>query len=239
MIAIVVGLVTAIITAVVTAPVADHVTKAMKVSNMEGNRGYMVILLILCGAVGGLIIGLVVTGMVGAAEWSQYWKAQGYALLASHGLLFAIAGMCLLSVPRQLLLKGELIALDFEVRLPAELGPAWPMEAKDVRMSLYATRDDNRYVDLDTTRIQRSGGELFIPGEVMLNTASPDRMLSLIINDSTSYTLDMPLGVVPTEQDLAWTKPLPMRLSTITGTAYTYTPVMVRYRVVKKGKPSA
>lgn len=41
-IAIVVALFTALVTAVITAPVADRVTKQMKVSNMEGGRGYMV-----------------------------------------------------------------------------------------------------------------------------------------------------------------------------------------------------
>src|SRR6188508_1095259 len=73
-IAIVVALLTALITAAITAPVADHVTQKMKVSNFEGGRGYMVILMILAAFVGGVIIGLVTTSMTGAASWGQFWK---------------------------------------------------------------------------------------------------------------------------------------------------------------------
>jgi hypothetical protein len=234
-IAIVVALLTALVTAVVTAPVADHVTKQMKVSNMEGGRGYLVVLLILAALVGGVVIGLVVTRVVGAVEWGQFWKAQGYALLVSNALVFGIAGLCLLSVPRQLLMDGEQVALDFEVFVPLDLGPSGPPSEKNLRMSLYANTDDNRYVELDTKRIRTVGGEPVIPGEAALNTASMGRMLSLTINDTVGYTLDMPLAYKPTVKDLAWTERMPMRLSKLTEAKYEYTRVMVRYRVVKRG----
>lgn len=236
-IAILVALITAVATAALTAPVADHVTIKMKVSNMEGGRGYMVVFLILAAFVGSLIIGLLVTRWVGAVEWGQYWKAQGCALLASNAALFGIAGLCLLSVPRPLLMDGELIALDFEVLLPMELAPAASPNAENIRMSLYANSDDNRYVELDTARFIREADHWLIPGEAPLNTVSSTRMLSLTVDGSTGYTLDMPLYPKPHDQDLDWTERMPMRLSNITGTEYTYTRVLVRYRVVKKGAP--
>lgn len=236
-IVIVVSFLTAVITGTITAFVAEYVTKAMKVSNFEGGRGYAVMFLILAALVGGLIIGVVTTGMVHAAQWSHFWKAIGYSLLVSNGLVFGIAGMCLLSVPRQLLMKGEAIALDFEVFVPDDLAPTGPPSEENLRMSLYANKDDNSYVEIDTNKLRRTDGHLVIPSEAALNTASPGRMLSLTINDSIGYTLDMPLQPVPREEDLAWTERMPMRLSKVTNTRYDYTRVMVRYRVVKKGKP--
>jgi MFS family permease len=235
-IAILVAFITALVTGAVTAPVADHVTKAMKVSDMEGGRGYLVVFLILVALVGGAIVGVLMTRVAGAVEWHQFWKAQGFALLAGLGLLFAIAGAFLLSVPSKVSMDGHALGLDFEVLVPKELAPKAPVTAEALRMSLYVGPDDNRYVELDTAQLRWVGETLMITGQAALNTVGHGRMLSLIIADSTSYTLDMPLRARPREEDLAWTDPLPMRLSTVAGTGYTYTPITVRYRVVKKEK---
>ena len=236
-IAILVALLTAVITGAVTAFVADHVTKAMKVSNFEGGRGYAVMFLILAALVGGVIIGLVTTGVVGSVQWGHFWKAQGWSLLVSNGIVFAIAGLCLLSLPKQLLMDGELIALDAEIFVPEDLGPTGSPDEKNLHLSLYANKDDNRYVDIDTNKLRHEAGMLVIPVEADLNTVSPGRMLSLTVNDSVGYTLDMPLQPAPGKEDMAWTERLPMRLSKVANTKYEYTRVLVRYRVVRKGKP--
>lgn len=236
-IAILVAFLTAVITGIVTAFVAEYTTKAMKVSNFEGGRGYAVIFLILAGLIGGLIIGLVTTALVGATEWGHFWKAQGWSLLASNGIVFLIMGLCLLSIPKKPLLDGEAIALEAEIFVPEDLGPTGSPSEKNLRLSLYAGRDDNRYVDIDTRRLRHEAGMVVIPVETFLNTVAPMRMLSLTVNDSVGYTLDMPLQPAPRKEDLAWTERLPMRLSQVTNTRYEYTRVLVRYRVVKKGKP--
>jgi MFS family permease len=236
-IAILVALLTAVITGTVTAFVADYVTKAMKVSNFEGGRGYAVMFLILAALVGGLIIGLVTTGVVGALEWGHFWKAQGWSLLVSNGTVFGIAGLCLLSVPKKLLLDGEAIALEAEIFVPDDLGPTGSPNEGNLYLSLYAGKDDNNFVKIDTTRLRHEEGMLVIPVETPLNTVAPLRMLSLTVNDSMGYTLDMPLQPAPRKEDLAWTERLPMRLSKVSNVKYEYTRVLVRYRVVKKGKP--
>lgn len=237
-IALLVAFVTALVTGTVTAFVAEYTTKAMKVSNFEGGRGYAVMFLILGALIGSVIIGLVTTGVVGAAEWKHFWKAQGWSLLVSNGIVFAIAGLCLLSVPKQLLMDGELIALQAEIFLPEDLGPTGSPDGKNLHMSLYANKDDNHYVEIDTTKLRHEAGMLVIPVEADLNTVSPGRMLSLTVNDSIGYTLDMPLQPAPRKEDLAWTERMPMRLSKVTGTKYEYTRVLVRYQVIKKGKPA-
>ena len=235
-IAIVVALLTAVLTAIITAPVADHVTKKMKVSNMEGGRAYLVIFLIGAGLLGGGVIGVIATMVVGAMEWGQFWKAEGVALLFSNAALFSIAGLCLLSVPKPLRMDGQLVALDIEVFVPEANGPVGKPSKKNLYMSLYANNDDNRYVEIDHGRVRHVEGMFVIQAEAALNTVSHNRMLSLTINDSIGYTLDMPLVPVPRKKDLEWTDRMRTRLSKVTDTTYEYTDVLVRYRVVKKEK---
>lgn len=117
------------------------------------------------------------------------------------------------------------------------MGPKGPPDEKNLYLSLYAGSDDNHYVDIDTNRLRHEAGMLVIPVEASLNTVSPGRMLSLTVNDSVGYTLDMPLQPAPRKEDMAWTERLPMRLSKVSDVKYEYTRVLVRYRVIKKGRP--
>ena len=236
-IAIVVALITAVITGIVTAYVADHVTKAMKVSNFEGARGYMVMFLVVGAVLGGLIIGGVTTHLLGASSWSVFWKAQTYAILVSNGLVFAIAGLFLLSIPKKPLLDGEEIALQVEVHVPRDLAPRSAPDRENLRMSLYAGKDDNHYVDIDLSHLGHEEGALVIHAEASLNTVSAGRMLSITIDGDVGYTLDMPLRPVPRKEDLDWTARMPMRLSRVTNASYERTRVLARYRVITKGRP--
>lgn len=237
-IAIVVAIVTALITAVLTAPVSDHVTKKLNVSNFEGGRGMAIAFIFIpAGFIGGFLLGLLGTKLVHAVEWAQFWKAAGFSLAMSLGALGAIAGLFLLSIAKPPLLDGEGLELQAEILVPRHLQPKDSLSDRNPRISLYATRDDNHYVKVDHQALHPGSDTLTIPLTTPLNTVSGQRMLSLIIDDSTSYTLDMPLQAVPRKEDLQWTAPLPMRFSNITGQGYTFTEVLVRYRVVKVGKP--
>ena len=237
-IAIVVAIITALITAVLTAPVADHVTKKLGVSNFEGGRGMAIaFILIPAGFIGGFLLGLLGTKLVHATEWAQFWKAAGLSLGMGLGSLGAIAGLFLLSIAKPPLLDGELVALQAEILVPKHLQPKDSLSDRNPRVSLYAGDKDNRYVEVDYKHLRKGSDTLVIPLRTGLNTVSHTRMLSLTIDDSAGYTLDMPLQAVPRKEDLEWTAPMPMRLSKITGNGYTPTEVMVRYRVVKVGKP--
>ena len=239
MIAIVVAIITALVTAVLTAPVSDHVTKKLGVSNFEGGRGMAIAFIFIpAGFIGGFLLGLLGTKLVHALEWAQFWKAAGLSLAMSLGALGAIAGMFLLSIAKPPLLDGELLELQAEILVPRDLQPKDTLSDRNPRVSLYATRDDNRYVEIDTKALRPGGDTLLIPLRTPLNTVSGQRMLSLTIDDRVGYTLDMPLQPAPRKEDLAWTEHLPMRLSQVTNTQYEYTRVLVRYRVVKKGKPA-
>lgn len=237
-IALVVAIITALITAALTAPVADHVTRKLKVSNFEGGRGMAIAFIFIpAGFIGGFLLGLLGTKLVHAVEWAQFWKAAGLSLAMGLGSMGAIAGLFLLSVPKPPLIDGELLELEAEILVPEHLQPKDSLSDRNPRVSLYAGDKDNRYVEVDFKKLRTGEKTLLIPLRAGLNTVSHTRMLSLTIDDSASYTLDMPLQPAPRREDLEWTPPMPMRLSNITGNGYTFTDVMVRYRVVKTGKP--
>lgn len=88
-------------------------------------------------------------------------------------------------------------------------------------------------MDVDTARTTWEGDALVVRATADLNSAAVGRMLSLIVDDSMSYTLDMPLRPKPREADRQWTERMPLRLSTVTGTVYTNTALTARYRVVE------
>lgn len=238
-IALLVAFITALVTAALTAPVADFVTRKLKVSDFEGARGMAIAFVFIPAAfIGGALFGLLGTKLAHAVEWSQFWKAAGISLGLSLCALTAIAGLFLLGVQRPLLMDGQVLELEAEIMVPKHLHPKDSLSDRNPRVSLYAGPKDNQYVPIDLTRLQTGMDTMIIPLRTGLRTASMTRMLTIIVDDTASYTLDMPLKPVPHKEDLDWTAPMPMRYSNITGNGYTFTEVMVRYRVAKVGRPS-
>ncbi|MBK8339175.1 MAG: hypothetical protein IPK99_03845 [Flavobacteriales bacterium] len=238
-IALVVALLNAVITALVAMPVADRVTRAMDVSDFEGGRGMAIVFIFIPVAFigGGFLLGLLGAKLVHAMEWAHFWKASGIALLLGQGSLFGIAGLALLSVVHPPVLDGHYLALRIEVYMPARLLPNGKLDRDKVKMSLYAGDKDNRYAEIDTAHIVHEGDTVMIPAEATLNSASAFRMLSITVEGTDGYALDpLPLPPKPTAKDLEWTARMPMREAKLTGTSYTFTDVLLRYRVVKKEK---
>ena len=236
-IALTVALLCGLITAAATAPVADKVTRKLKVSDREGGRGMAIAFIFIpLGFVGGAVLGVLGTKLAHAAAWGQFLHALGLGLGLSLGALVAIAGLFLLGVQRPPTLDGEVLDLEAEITVPKELRPQRPLDERNPRASLYAGPKDNRYMEVDRKRLNAGADALVVPVRSRLNSVAGSRMLTIILDDDRSYTLDMPLQPVPRAEDLQWTKPMPMRHSSITGNGYTYPDVLVRYRVVKAGK---
>mgnify|MGYP000900460750 FL=1 len=235
MIAFVVALLNGVITALVTAPVADRVTKLHKVSDREGGRGMAVAFLFVpAGLIGGFLLGLLGTYLVHATEWTQFWKATGVSVLLGQGALFAIAGLSMLGLPNPPKLDGSSLRLEVEVFVPLARAPNGKLDPKGLTMSLYAGPKDNQYAEVDTVNVRSENGHIIVPGSVALNSRAVFRMFSFNAKNTLSVTLD-PLALFPspTAKDLQWTEPTPMRLSEVSGTQYTYTDVLLRFRVVK------
>jgi len=233
-IALVVALLTAVITAFVTAFVADKVTGMHGVSDFEGKRGYAVVFLFIpAGFIGGFLLGLLGTKLVGAVEWAQFWRAAGLSLLLGQVALFGIAGLTLLEIPRPPKVGGQALALDIEVLVPLERITPASRERNGIRMSLYAGDKDNRTVDVDTARFREDEGKLIVPALAELNSRSATRILSFHIEEHTWLAFDFPLPPSPVVSE-TWSQPAPLRDARATGSSTEPSDVLLRYRVVKQ-----
>lgn len=231
-IALLVALITAIATAVVTAPVADKVTGLHGVSDLEGKRGYAIVFLFIpAGFIGGFLLGLLGTKLVGAVEWAQFWKAMGLSLLLGQVALFGIAGLSLLGIPRPPTANGRELALEVEVLVPVDQLPADARQRDVLRMSLYAGKDDNRTVPLDTASYREEGGMLIVPAQAGLYSRSSTRILSFHIGDAQWLAFDFPLPPRP-QVDSIWSGPEPLRDARTSGSHARLSNVKLRYRVV-------
>ncbi|MCW5898569.1 MAG: hypothetical protein KIT10_04805 [Flavobacteriales bacterium] len=231
-IALVVALLTALVTAFVTAFVADKVTGMHGVSDFEGKRGMAVVFLFIpAGFIGGFLLGLLGTKLVGAVEWAQFWKAAGLSVLLGQVALFGIAGLSLLGIPRPPEVLGAPLAIEVEVMVPLERITDGAREPGRIRMSLYAGDQDNRSVALDTARYRTADGMLMVPALLPLNSRSATRILSFHIEEHTWLAFDFPLPPTPDASD-AWTEPAPLRDARVAGSNTTLSDVRLRYRVV-------
>ncbi|MBK8227811.1 MAG: hypothetical protein IPK70_11635 [Flavobacteriales bacterium] len=238
-IALVVALLTALVTAFVTAFVADKVTGLHGVSDFEGKRGYAVVFLFIpAGFLGGFMLGLLGTKLVGATDWAQFWKAAGLSVLLGQVALFGIAGLSLLSIPRPLKHQGGLLALEVEVRVPLERITERSREPDQIRMSLYAGPKDNGYAIIDRSKFREEEGFMFVLARADLNTRSSARVLSFHIEEDTWLAFDLPLPETPEPGD--WSDPSPMRDARTAGNATVWSDVQLRYRVVlaEAGQPA-
>lgn len=235
-IALTVALLTALITAAITAPVADRVTRELNVSDREGGRGMLVVfILIPAGFIGGALFGLLGTRLVHAMDWAHFWKASGLSVAMSLGALGVISGLAWMSVVRPPLLHGHSLSLRIEVFVPSRLLPPGGPDKNALRMSLFAGEKDNHYAQIDTAQVRMEGDALVVPGEARLYSKATFRMIGFHFDGSEGWALDpLLLPPSPTDGDLEWTRPVPMREARVQGTQYTYTDVLLRYRVVKK-----
>lgn len=237
-IALIVAFLNALLIGILTAFVAEHVAKALHVSEFEGRRSMTVYFFFVpAGLIGGALLGLLGTKFVGAVEWAQFWKAFGASALLGSLALFSIAGAAMLTVIKPPLINGRTLALELEFFVPAALVPARDPQLAGLQVSLYAGKKDNQYSEIDTARIRMEEGYLVVPATAGLNSVSYIHLVSFSTEgDSIRQALELPLAPKPTKDDMAWTERMPMRNGELKNSEYIYTDILVRYRVVLKGK---
>lgn len=236
-IALLVALINAFLTALVTVPVADKLMEAHNVSNFEGKRGYAIAFVFIpAGFIGGFLLGLLGTKLAHAAEWAQFWKAAGFAVVLGQGALFSIAGLSLASVPRPPVIDGQPLELQLEVLVPMDRITPEARMIDGIRISVYAGDKDNRYANVDTSAFKQEGGTFIVPATATLNSRSFQRSVSFHIGTETWLAYDLQLPAKPTGKDSAWTEPKPMHEARTAVSNRTLTDVLIRYRVVKTAK---
>src|SRR5437867_2673969 len=93
--------------------VGDYITTALHVSNMEGGRAMMVIFF--CGplgAIGGGIVGLIVSLLIKQSGAVGFFKAQGVALLVAGAIAGFLWGIFYLGMDKPPLIDGKHLTLD-------------------------------------------------------------------------------------------------------------------------------
>ncbi len=233
-IALVVALLTAVITAVVTAPVADRLTKLHGVSDFEGARGMLIAFVLLpAGFIGGALLGLLGTKLVHATEWPQLWKALGLSVVLGQVVLFGIAGLSMLSIPRPPRIDGQRLALEVELHVPMQRITERSREPDQIRLSLYAGPKDNAYATIDRSRFQESQDTLIVMALADLNSRSMQHVISFHIEEHTWLAFDLNrLPQAPTERDREWSALEPLRDARNARADAAKSDVLLRYRVV-------
>ena len=114
-----IALITGIAAAALVIPVSDYLTQFYHVSNMEGQRG----MLILFGIapltfIGGFIIGLV-TAIVFRRAVAGFIKAQGLSLAIVIALTGIVSFILYVAAEKPPTIDGKQIGLEFELRVPS------------------------------------------------------------------------------------------------------------------------
>jgi MFS family permease len=234
-IALTVALLTAVVTAIVTAPVADKMTKVHGMSDFEGGRGMAIAFLFIpAGLVGGFLLGLLGTKLVGAVEWSHFWKAAGLSIALGQVALWGISGLSLLGIPRPPLLDGQALALEVEVMVPKARITPRSLKPDQIRLSLYAGPKDNAYATIDRSRFREVDSMLIVHALATLNSQAYGRTISFHIGEGTWLAFDLDeLPAKPTAEHFEWSAPKPLRDAKGAGQQSALSDVLLRYRVVK------
>jgi hypothetical protein len=194
---------------VLGAVVGDYITRALHVSEMEGGRGMMVIFI--CAPLGGLVgaaIGLVVSLLIRQPGAAGFFKAQGVSLLAACAIAGFLWGIFYLGMDKPPLIDGKHLTLDFELRLPASVKIPEQPDGHAIRVSLYETRNENRYGFIDWNSIVRQPDQITISGHSNLMAHSSDRSLLVSIGDESTapQMFEVRIPPAPRKENEVWSQ---------------------------------
>ena len=172
----------AIITAVVGGALGifcgDYTTRMLRVSDMEGGRGMLVVFVIgplafIFGGIVGLIVGVVSKrpGFLG------FMRAQVLSLLIVGGIAGFFTGILYLGSDKPPKIDGKNLTLDFELRIPSSIKIPEQPDGYAIRVSLYESNRENHYGFIDWNSIVRGNEQTIIAGHADLMTHSSNRSL--------------------------------------------------------------
>lgn len=227
-----VGLSTAIVGAILAGWFADKAVSWYNVPIREGAQGYFVLFQGIFGAVGGLIIGFVVSRYAGGD--ASIARALAFGHLAVVFSISSIAGVArtLAHVPPEI--GGERLFLAVEFSWPASKAPDFSSGDSVPHIYLYSTVSSapfGKTGPLWTDKSRREGDRLIIPAIVEVYTSRGQRLLQLKSGSEGGQVIVVPLRGSPNKSDLEWSKWTPT-----TSAALPDEP-MYRFHVIKRNEP--
>lgn len=210
------AIVSAILGGVGMFAIASAGVKWYRISSFEGGSGYYVMFLMLFGAIGGFVAGLI-AARVGYAQWSHDWHAQIVSGVGSVLALLVVTLACFYlgadHVPEQ---GGRGLVVAWEVRLPApddadlfapKGNPAdWP--ENELRLQLVSVRNHKPIgsgeAQFDRAAFRKEDKQLVLPARVPLFTSKGEFCVNLTLGGRDDGFWPR-LSAFPTDIDFQWT----------------------------------
>ena len=202
-----IALFTAAVGCVLAFFVGDYLTKLAHVSEMEGQRGMMVVFL--CAPLGiltGLVIGIVVSAVIQRRGPAGFFMAQGWSLVIICGLAGLLMGVPYMLSDKPPRIDGKRLELQFELRAPAAFKIPEQPDGYSIRVSLYTDNQQSRFAFIDWSAITKDAEHVTIPGKVPLLTHSKSRSLLASIGNEpiASQFIELKIPAAPTREDETW-----------------------------------
>ncbi|MFO0831665.1 MAG: hypothetical protein U0637_07455 [Phycisphaerales bacterium] len=191
--------------------ISDKCVHWYSVSSREGNSGYFMALMMLVGAVVGLLVGLV-SGRVCAARWYSAFWAQGVVGLGAVVVLsLVVLGLCRFGADVEPTYRGRCMDIEVEVRGPEGVAEAAGWK-KDEAWIAFAS------VQGGVQRFEQRGeflegaprseeGRWFIRGKVPLRSERGMRVVRFKVGEvEEAFGVSVPAWPEPAE---AWSEWLP------------------------------
>jgi MFS family permease len=198
---------TAVVGCVLALFVGDYLTKLAHVSEMEGQRGMMVVFLCApLGILAGLVIGVIASILVRRQGPAGFLIAQGWSLLIVCGVAGLLGGVPYALSDKPPRIDGKRLKLQFELRTPATFQIPDRPDGYSIRVSLYTDNQQSRFAFIDWSGITRDAEHLTIPGNVPLLTHSKTRSLLASIGDEPagSQFIELKIPAAPTRENETW-----------------------------------
>jgi hypothetical protein len=202
-----IALFTAVVGCVLAFFVGDYLTRLAHVSEMEGQRGMMVVFLCApLGILAGLVIGVIASILVRRQGPAGFLIAQAWSLLIVCGVAGLLGGVPYVLSDKPPRIDGKQLELQFELRAPATFQIPDQPDGYSIRVSLYTDNEQSRFAFIDWSGITRDAEHLTIPGNVPLLTHSKTRSLLASIGNEPagSQFIELKIPPAPTSENETW-----------------------------------
>jgi hypothetical protein len=195
-----VALISAVAAAVLAGFISDAATTAHHVSNMEGGRGWLILICIALSFLVGGAIGVIATRV----RVKGFIYALVTALVADAGLAVVAGAVAMLTADSAPRIDGHRLHLEFEVMLPA--GEPVPKESENTLTVMATGFIDESYPMLHQAQATQRDGRVVVPGSMPITSHNEHRELSVRLGRDDQQDFELKLPPSPRKEDEAWSE---------------------------------
>jgi len=202
-----IGLITGIAAVTLVIPVSDYLTQLYHVSNMEGQRGMLIMFGIApLTFIGGFIIGLV-TAILFRRVVAGFIKAQALSLAVVIALTGIVSFILYVAAEKPPTIDGKQLGLEFELRVPVTIQITdADLSSHGVSVGLDSPDREVRICFIDSQSLRKNGNEMILAGTIPIVWQAAGRQLFTSIgnlrNGSQLIPVDVPAA--PRKENEQW-----------------------------------